>query len=107
MQKEKPLVISLFGEYDVLKTNDLESALAPSYRFPYVIVDFSEVPYLDSSALTVMIGVRKLRAEMGFPPKRFINVPPVVRRILEITALTTVWQIYDTLEDAVASFSKA
>ena len=104
---QQPYLITLSGEFDVFNSERLEEALAASYDHREVVVDFAGVPYVDSTALSVLVGVRKRRMEMGFPPKRFIRVPESIRTVLRVTSLDKIWPIFETLEEAAASFSRS
>lgn len=101
----EPIIIELpHKDYDIYNTNALVEAVAPSLLHREVILDFSHVDYLDSSALTVLIGVRKRRAAMGYPPKRFIRVSERIRLLLRVSQLDKIWPICNSTEEAIASF---
>jgi anti-anti-sigma factor len=101
----EPMVIHLTGEYDISTSHTLAYALEPSYGAPNVVVDFSGVTYIDSTALSEMIRCRKRRAALAFPPKRFAGVNLQVRLILETTNLDKIWPIFDSVQEALASFN--
>lgn len=92
-------------EYDVYNTSVLSEALASTLDHREVIVDFKHVRHIDSTALGVLVGIRKRRAALGFPPMRFIGTSKAVRMILRVSSLDQIWPVYDTLEEAIASFS--
>jgi anti-anti-sigma factor len=101
-----PLIIQLTGDFDVYSTEKLKRALAPAYDQPNVIIDFSGVRYLDSTALTVLIRMRKRRAMKGLPPSRFLGLNENLRRLFEITHLDEVWPVCSTLAQALQSFEE-
>ena len=95
-------VITLRGDYDLYNKPALEDALAPAYRNPNVVIDFTNVRFLDSSALSVLVRKRNRRSTFGFPPARFAGVSENVQRILLISGLGNVWPQYKTVEEALA-----
>ncbi len=97
-------VIALSGEYDVYSVDKLELELVPSLDLPYVVVDFSKVAYIDSTALSLMVKFRKRRAEKGFEPKRLAGLNASLRHVFKLTQLDTIWPLYEDVETAVGSF---
>jgi anti-sigma B factor antagonist len=64
-----------------------------------VIVDLSEVAFLDSSGLGVLItALKRLRVHGG--TLRLAGCQPAVLRLLDLTALGRVFFVYPTVEDA-------
>ncbi|HKU67741.1 MAG TPA: STAS domain-containing protein [Candidatus Baltobacteraceae bacterium] len=102
-----PLVVTLTGEFDIYNVDALGALLAPTYEHPDVVVDMSEVRYLDSTALTVFIRMRKRRMIANFQPARMVGLNPNIRRLFALTRLDVVWPIYETLDEALASFTVA
>ena len=101
----EPVIIELpQKDYDIYNTDALVEAVAPSLLHREVILDFHRVHYLDSTALTVLVRFRKRRAEMGFPPKRFIRVSDRIRMVLRVSQLDKVWPICNSVDEAIASF---
>jgi anti-sigma B factor antagonist len=103
----KPLVITLGGEFDIYTADALTGMLAPADDRPDVIIDMTNVRYLDSTSLTVFIRMRKRRMESNFPPCPLVGLSANLRRLFKLTRLDLVWPIYDTLDDALASFRVA
>jgi anti-sigma B factor antagonist len=67
-----------------------------------IILNMSEVPYLDSAALGVLVdAVRRARENNG--GLYLAQVMTFVRRAFEITRLIRIFPVYDTVEDAVAA----
>lgn len=99
-----PYVVALHGDYDVSSQERLVEALAPANDRPHVVVDFTNVRFLDSTALAVLIRMRKRRGQLGYPLVRFVGLHSGLRRVFEITHLDGVWPHYDTIQEALASF---
>ncbi|MCD6505460.1 STAS domain-containing protein [Candidatus Poribacteria bacterium] len=70
-----------------------------------LILDLSDVPLLDSSALGAIVATLTSVKKMGGNLVLF-NPQKAVQKVLEITRLVSIFEIYDDLEVAVASFDK-
>ena len=69
-----------------------------------LLLDFHEVPYIDSTAMAVVIRtlltVRRQGGEL-----KLLRVRGHVREVLTITQLSSVFEIFDSEAEGVASFS--
>jgi anti-anti-sigma factor len=99
-----PLVITLQGEYSAHTHTRLGEALSPSLEQQFVVLDFSSVNYIDSTALSELVVCRRRRMAKGYPPKHFAGVNDKIRLILQTTNLDTIWPIFDSVEEAAESF---
>lgn len=106
MAAAAPQIIALRGEYDIYNQPALEDALAPACLMPQVIVDFSDVRYIDSTALSVLVRMRKERAKCGYEPARFAGLHRNLKLILRVSGLEHVWPQFDTVEDALGTVAK-
>lgn len=71
----------------------------------HIVVNLRDVTYVDSCGIGVLVSkFVSLRRKGG--DLRFVNVTPRSHRLLEITKLIDVFRIFETEEDAIASFSK-
>lgn len=101
-----PLVITLAGEFDIYNADSvLAPALQPSYSHRNVVIDFSQVGYVDSSAISVLVRKRKRRAQLGFPPSRIVGLNPGVDRIFRVVGLHRIWPFHGSVEEAVRAFA--
>jgi anti-sigma B factor antagonist len=65
-----------------------------------IIIDLSEVPYLDSAALGVLVdAVRRVREFDG--AIYLVNTTPFVRRAFEITRLVKIFHLCNDQEEAL------
>lgn len=64
---EDALVLHVMGEVDVSCADVLRSALADAMKeaVSEVVVDLSEVPYIDSTGIGVLVGAAHTAAEAG------------------------------------------
>jgi len=89
----------------------LDLATAPSVRAALIealdedarglVVDLSQVDFLDSTGLSALIGARK-RATERSGEIRLIAQEGRILRLLRITGLADVFAVYPTLGDALA-----
>jgi anti-sigma B factor antagonist len=71
-----------------------------------IVIDLSEVPYLDSAALGVLVdAVRRVREFNG---AIYLVAPtPFVRRAFDITRLIKIFRLCETKEDALSEIKTA
>jgi anti-sigma B factor antagonist len=94
--------ITLGPETEALRTK-LKDLLAAGHR--HIIVNLGEVTYLDSVGLGTLIGAYTSTANTGGSLK-LLHLPRGVQQLLQVTRLSTVFEIYEDLATAVASFKK-
>jgi anti-sigma B factor antagonist len=69
----------------------------------HLLVDMSQVGFLDSSGLGALVRAMTNSQKEGGQTK-LLNAGPQVRRLLEMTKLDSVFELHDDLERAVSSF---
>ncbi|MFH1675783.1 MAG: STAS domain-containing protein [bacterium] len=102
------LVCALEGDFDNMtagRTKDDIKALIRAGNKD-IIVDLAGVKYIDSAGMGTLISVLKATRESG-GNMRVTSPSTQVRMVLELTRLNKVFEIYDTVDDAVAMFSKS
>ena len=94
-------VLAVQGEVDVSTAPELRErllALAEAGR-TVAVVDLSEVSFVDSTALGVLVsGVKRLRSAGG--DLRLVVTQPRIAKVFEITGLNDVFRIYPSAEEA-------
>jgi anti-sigma B factor antagonist len=91
---ERAYEIQLLGELDMSTASKLrEQLLGLGADGPtHVVVDLSELAFVDSTGLSVLItGLKRIRQQGGDMALR--SPTPATRRVLEITGLTEVFSI--------------
>ena len=71
----------------------------------YVVLDFSGVTYIDSGGLGTLVGVYS-SARSGGADIKLTGLGPRLRDVLQITKLATVFEVYDTDQQAIAAFRR-
>ncbi|EKE84274.1 STAS domain-containing protein [Idiomarina xiamenensis] len=81
----KQLIITIKGRFDFSLVQEFRQAYASvGSQQPLVIIDLRETEYLDSSALGMLLNMRKSLGN-SIQGVNLINCRPEVRRILEIS----------------------
>jgi len=79
----------------------LQSATAAS-RAGCLIVDMTDLSFIDSSGLGVLIAAQNRARELG-DSVVLVQPPPLVRRLLAGTQLQHRFTVHETLDDALAA----
>src|ERR1700683_1752983 len=97
-------VITVVGEIDVATAPQLRESLhgVIAQGQATVVLDLLGVTFLDSTALGVLVGALKRCRELGGELHVVVADPRIVK-IFEITGLTSVFSIADSLESAGAT----
>jgi anti-sigma B factor antagonist len=97
------LVFRLRGSLDLATAPTVRAALndATDNDSHDIIVDLTQLEFLDSTGLGVLIGAHRRAAEHG-GSLRLIVHDGSIARLLNITGLIAVFAVYHSLEDARA-----
>lgn len=97
-------VLVVTGEIDIRTAPDLRDRLSEVLDGGggRVVLDLLGVPFLDSTALSVMVWAHKRLARSGSPLVVVCTAAPVLR-VLTVTGLARVFSVHDTLDAALAS----
>lgn len=95
-------ILSVAGEIDVYTAPQFREAvdniIAAGQK--HLIIDMSDVTYMDSSGFgTLLSATRRLRPQGG--TINLVKCSASIDRILRITRLNTVFNTYDSIEDAI------
>lgn len=93
----------MFGDEANLLRSVLRDVLATNRR---VVVDLADVNHLDSGGLGMLVGVRSTAKADGAEIK-LSGMGQRLRDVLQITKLATVFDVYDTEQQAIESFGAA
>ena len=100
------LVVDVAGDLDARCAGDLKLTLNEKIETGkvWILVNLSEVPYMDSAGLGVLVsGLKNTNRQNG--DLRLWGLQPDVRNIFELTRLNKVFQIFDDEKAALESFS--
>ncbi|MEU7895047.1 STAS domain-containing protein [Nonomuraea sp. NPDC049152] len=100
-------VITVAGEVDHTTSDQLDTFIQQARRQPsdHLVVELTEMPFMDSSGLSVLIRAYVLAHQHG-GSLRLAAPPPVPARLLRITGLDARLPVHATTADALAAASK-
>ena len=99
-------VITLSGRFDALMAKEFKNCGADliDKRLVTIAIDMASIDFIDSSGLGSLVGglkgVAKEKGEI-----RIAGLSPEVRTIFELTRLHRIFDIYENIETARASFA--
>jgi anti-anti-sigma factor len=105
------LVVAAKGRVDYTNAEEFRAALMPHLEKcgsngHKVVLDFSQLEYISSAGLRVlMIAAKDVRSRKG--SLLAVALQPVVREIFEISRFTLVFEIFDSVQDALQKISPA
>jgi anti-sigma B factor antagonist len=97
-------VIAARGEIDLFTAPELKQVLTDVIEGGQhrLVIDLTDVSFLDSTALGVLIGaVKRLRSRGG--ALAIVNTDPSIAKTFEITGLDQIFTILPSREDALAA----
>ena len=101
-------VLAVSGEVDVATVPRLREQLhgLVASGTPRIVVDLDAVDFLDSTGLGVLVGaLKRVRANGG--ELALVCTSPRIRKVFEVTGLTKVFELHDTVDDAASGSSTA
>lgn len=103
-QRDGRTVLAVQGEVDVYTAPRLRERLVElvSQGTHNIIVDLEGVDFLDSTGLGVLVGgLKRLRSHDG--DLSLVCTQPRILKVFEITGLTKVFSIHDSVDAATAA----
>ncbi len=100
------VLIRLAGRLDASASSIVKAAFQKFLQrgYSYIIVDFKDVPFVDSSGLVALVsGLRLARASEG--ELVLSNILPQVQTVFRLTMLDRIFPIHPTFEDARRSLA--
>jgi anti-sigma B factor antagonist len=96
-------LVSVWGELDLFTAERLQARIdeAGAVGADTVLVDLSEVSFVDSTALAVLVQETRRLEGRGHSLVLVTN-DPRTRRVVEVTGLNRVLRTFATLQDALA-----
>jgi anti-anti-sigma factor len=101
------VAVAAYGDIDMDSSPGLDHALRAALRSsPCVILDLTQVSFMDSSGLGVLVGVRQYALTFG-GSLLLVQPPPAVRRILVGTQLQQSFAVFDSMDEALQASGAA
>ena len=89
----------VFGEESARVRDTVKQLLAQS---PKVVMNLREVNYIDSSGVASLVEGLKASRDVGSRLILF-GLSPIAREVLQLSRLLTIFEIYDTEEQALGA----
>jgi anti-anti-sigma factor len=96
------VVLAVVGEIDMATAPEVSRALDGGHGARRVVVDLTEVTFLDSSALNALVHSQRQLAEHDVEFRIVSPTEHAVRNVFEITHLTGPLSVVDSLDEALA-----
>ena len=95
------LLFKLRGSLDLATSPTVRAALSDAQQTKKdVVVDLTQLEFLDSTGLGALIGAHRRATEHGGSLRLIVNDGPILR-LLTITGLIRVLSIYHSIDDAL------
>jgi anti-sigma B factor antagonist len=98
-ERDGSILLSVSGEVDLATAGTLEEALDAASGSA-VVVDLTEVPFMDSTGLNALVNGRRGILDAGGSIALVVKPDSPVARLLEITGMGEVLSTHSSLEDA-------
>ena len=96
-------VVRAGGEIDAQTVHAFHGAATEAANLAsHVVIDLTHVTFVDSTGLGGLIAARNTARESG-GSLSLVSPPPLVRRLLGSTQLHDVFDIHDSLDQAIAA----
>ena len=96
-------VMVFTGEYDIAGAQRLRADLHRVRDIQKVVLDFTDVSYVDSKAIHELVNLHNYRAEKGYKREAIVFQNPNLQRIFGILQLEQVFHCVSNLSDVVHS----
>jgi anti-sigma B factor antagonist len=91
-------ILSLKGPLTIQTTFDFQTA-ARTETSPILIIDLSEVPFVDSAGLGALVGAH-VTAQRANREIAFVGVNSRVKALMDMTHVSQLFNMYPTVQDA-------
>src|SRR5215469_8224626 len=97
----EPVVAVFAGEYTLGSKDKLHRELSRLASKPRLVLDFSEVTYMDSTCIAELMRMEQRRDAAGFEAAYVVMQATVLARIFSVLTLDRVFRIVPTLAEAI------
>jgi anti-sigma B factor antagonist len=102
---EQTTIFDVSGDIDLANSPQVRKAVLREFRenrTPRVVLNLSQVRYIDSSGVASLVEGLKASRDLGL---RFVlfGLSPIAREVLQLSRLLKLFEVYDSEEQALAS----
>lgn len=97
------VIIEPVGDIDLYSSVEVRKSVLSfiEKQTPILLIDLSHVNYMDSSGVATLVeGLQAIRTYGGH--LRLISLGSSVKAVFELSRLDKIFEIYDTLDEAIA-----
>jgi anti-anti-sigma factor len=91
-------------EWDLASCEEFFAELTPALEPAQAVVDLSQVTYIDSSCLRMIVRLQKERELRGLSPASFL-LSPQVRKLFAILSFQKIWTIHSDRDEVERGMS--
>lgn len=102
-EKEKFYLVRLSGDFDMLNSSKIKNQILEKVSDTFskdLLIDLTDVSYIDSSGLGVLIGLHK-QCKLNGRKLKIFGLNKNLQELFSLTSLDKILNIYDTLEKAM------
>ena len=107
-KKDNILIVSIFGEIDHHTSGELRSNIEKEFlssNVNNIIFDFSNVTFMDSSGIGMIIG--RYKYVKNFGGKVFVsNINSTFDKIFKLSGLYKIIKVYNSIDDAIIAIQE-
>jgi anti-anti-sigma factor len=96
-----PCIVSLSGEFGIERQQELRETLRPLYTYPYLVLDLTQIEYVDSTCLCEFMRMRQARADAGERPACVVVDERRFGRLFRFLGLDEIFPVVHSLEEAL------
>ncbi|HEX4013935.1 MAG TPA: STAS domain-containing protein [Candidatus Cybelea sp.] len=93
------IVMVFSGEYDLASKEQLREAFAVLVGAKQAVLDFNDVSYLDSTALSELTALHRARAAAGLDPATIVTSNGNILRLFQIVDMQRFFVFTDTMPE--------
>ncbi|MBV8153626.1 MAG: STAS domain-containing protein [Candidatus Eremiobacteraeota bacterium] len=99
----RPVVVVFAGEYNVNSKARLHRELGRLSTKPQLVLDFSEVTYVDSTCVAELMRMEQRRMVAGFGNTIIVTQTAVLLRIFNVLALDRIFRVVPSMNDVAGA----
>ncbi len=95
------MIVSLAGEWESYRSDELRERLEPAYSHAEVLLDLTAAKYVTSTLVGALVTAHEHRQAQGLPRMSVAIESAFVRRLFVATGLDEFFAIYKSLDEAL------
>jgi len=95
---------NILDEGNIQQIGDEIGAIIDASKNPKLLISFEGVEHLSSAALGTLITINN-KIRLGSGELRLAEIDPQIHEVFVITKLNKLFQIFDSMDDALKSFT--